>query len=38
MTKGVTDEIVWIQGMEMSWFNKRLGPENRKKSIHLIYV
>ena len=35
MTDGVTDNIVWIQGTRMTWFNTRLGPE---KSIHLIYV
>ena len=38
MTEGVTDEIVWIQGTRMPWFNTRMVPENRKKSIHLIYV
>ena len=37
-TDGVTDDIVWIQGTRMPWFNIRLGPEKRKKSIHLIYV
>ena len=35
---GVTDDIVWIQGTRMSWFNTRLGPEKRKNSIHFIYV
>ena len=34
---GVTDDIVWIQGMRMPRFNTRLGPE-KVKSIHLIYV
>ena len=38
MTDGVTDDIIWIQGMRMPWFNTWLGPENRKKSVHLIYV
>ena len=38
MTDGVTDDIVWIQGTMMPWFNRRLSPEKRKKSIHLIYV
>ena len=38
MTDGVTDDIVWIQGTRMPWFNTRLGPEKRKKNIHLIYV
>ena len=37
MTDGVTDDIVWIQGTRMPWFNTRLGPEKRKKSLHLIY-
>ena len=36
MTDGIKDDIVWIQGRRMPWFNTRLGPE--KKSIHLIYV
>ena len=38
MTDGVTYDIVWIQGTRMPWFNIRLDPEKRKKSIHLIYV
>ena len=38
MTDGVTDDIVWIQGTRMPLFNTRLGPEKRKKGIHLIYV
>ena len=37
MTDGVTDDIFWIQGTRMPWFNTRLGPE-KEKSIHLIYV
>ena len=35
---GVTDDIVWIQGMRMPSFNTRLCPEKEKKNIHLIYV
>ena len=35
MTDGVTDDIFWIQGTRMPWFNTMLGPE---KSIHLIKV
>ena len=31
MTDGVTDDIVWIQGTRMPWFNTGLGPEKRKK-------
>ena len=38
MTDGVTDNIVWLQGTRMSWFNTRLGPEKRRKSIDNIYV
>ena len=38
VTDGVTDDIDWIQGARMPWFNTRLGPEKRKKGIHLIYV
>ena len=34
---GVTDDIVWIQGMRMPCFNTRLGCD-KEKSIHLIYV
>ena len=36
MTDGVTDDIVWIKGTRVPWFNTRLGPERRKR-IHLIY-
>ena len=32
VTDGVTDDIVWIRGTRMSWFNIRLGPEKRKKA------
>ena len=40
VTNGVTDDIVWIQGTRMPWFNTRFDPEERKKgkSTHLIYV
>ena len=37
MTDGVMDDIFWIPGMRMPWFNTWFGPEKRK-SIHLIYV
>ena len=37
VTNGVMDDIVWIQGTRMPWFNTSLGPE-KEKSIHLIYV
>ena len=38
MTDGVTDDIVWIQGTRIPWFNTRLSSEKGKKSIHLIYL
>ena len=38
MTDGVMDDIYWIPGTRMPWVNTWLGPEKRKKSIHLIYV
>ena len=38
MTDGVTDNIVWLLGARMPWLNITLGPEKRKKSIHIIYV
>ena len=42
MTDGVTDDIVWLQGRRMPWFNTRLGPEKRKKAyilyIYVLYV
>ena len=34
---GVTDDIVWIQGTRMPWFNTRLGPEKRKKA-YILYM
>ena len=36
MTDGVTDNIVWVQGTSISWFNTRLGPEKKKKA-YIIY-
>ena len=38
LTDGVTEDIVWIKGTRMPWFNTRLGLEKRKKGIHLIYL
>ena len=43
VTDGVTDNMVWMQGTRMSWFNTRLGPEKRNNMhniycIHLIYL
>ena len=36
VTDGVTDDIVWIQGMRMPSFNTRLGLEREKK--HTFYI
>ena len=36
MTDCVTDNIFWIQGSRMSWFNSRLVPGKRKKA-YIIY-
>ena len=36
VTDGVTDDIIWIEGTRMPWFNTRLGPEKRKK--HTFYI
>ena len=38
MTVGVTDDIFWIQGTRMPWFNTWLGPEKRKKDTCNIIV
>ena len=39
MTDGVTDDIVWIQGTMMPWFNTRLGTEREKKEQkHTSYI
>ena len=38
MTDGVTDDIVWIPGTRMPWFNARLGPEKRKKHSSYIFI
>ena len=38
MTDGVTDNIVWIQGTRISWFNTGLGPKKKKKAISIIYL
>ena len=40
VTDGDMDDIVWIQGTMIPWFNARLGHEKSKKekSIYLIYV
>ena len=38
VTDGVTDDIVWIQGTRMPWFNTSLGPEIRKKDTSYICI
>ena len=38
MTDGVTDDIVWIQGTRMPWFNTRLGSKNRIEIIYVLYI
>ena len=37
VTDGVTENIVWIQGTRMPWFNTRLGLEKRKKA-YILYM
>ena len=34
---GVTDDIVWIQGMRMPWLNTRLGSEKEKRYFLYMY-
>ena len=36
VTDGVTDDIDWIKGARMPWFNTSLGLEKRKK--HTSYI
>ena len=39
MTDGVTDDIVWIQGTRIPWFNNRLGPEKEKRiKAYILYM
>ena len=38
VTDGVTDDIVWIQGMRIPWFNTRLGLEKPKRKKHTSYI
>ena len=37
MTDGVTDDIIWIQGTRMPWFDTRLGHMNKEK-IKILYM
>ena len=34
----LTDDIFWIQGTRMPWFDTRLGHLKKEKRLHLIYV
>ena len=34
---GVTDDIVWIQGTRMPWFNTRLG-HLKKENVYILYM
>ena len=38
VTDGVTEDMVWIQGRRMPWFNTKLGHLKKEKSINLIDV
>ena len=40
MTDGVTDDIVWIKGTRIPWFNTWLGPEKVKKEniLYMYYI
>ena len=37
VTDGVTDDIVWIEGTKMPWFNTRLGIGKKKAYILYMY-
>ena len=38
VTDDLTDDIIWIQGTRLPWFDTRLGHLEKEKSIHSIYV
>ena len=38
VTDDVTDDMVWIQGTRMPWFNTRLGSENKHNLIYVLYI
>ena len=38
MTDGVTDDMVWIQGTRMPWFNTRLGHLKKEKRAYILYM
>ena len=37
MTDGVTDGIIWIQGIRMPWFETRLG-HLKKEEVYILYM
>ena len=37
VTDGVTDDMVWIQGTRMPWFNTSLG-HLKKKKVYILYT
>ena len=38
MTDDLTDDIFWIQGTRMPWFDTRLDYLKKEKIIHFIYM
>ena len=38
MTDGVTDDIVWIQGTRIPWFNTKLGDLKKEKQAYILYM
>ena len=39
MTDGVMDDIVWIHGTRMSWFNTmQAGSPEKKKTVDILYM
>ena len=37
MTDGVTDDIIWIQGTRMPWFDTRQG-QLKKEKMYILYM
>ena len=39
ITDGVTDDIVWIHGTRMSWFNTmQAGSPEKRKTVDILYM
>ena len=38
VTNGVTDDIVWIKGTRMPWFNTRLGLKKKKHTSYICII